>query len=911
MQNEPTAHDAELSALTKYDLILTPNQRLSQELHNRYDEIQSSAGLRSWKPLPVLSISNWLLQLWSSAVVADHEPCNGLHVLNADEELELWRQALALGFDGNLLANESAAQQLMQASNILSNWNQELDTQLRSTFGYSDDHAFFIRCYDHFVALCEEHQSISAAKIAAVLGKLPALFSGQVLLYKFEEVVPVHLSLLSMWSLEYAVVKHTAHSLNSLEVSRPLAYQFSTQRQELLAAAQWAKDIVQTRSDASIAIIVPNLSSCLSLVNDTFSQVFEPAAELPEAIRRVAEFNVSAGMALADMPLVEHALVMLKLNTGSLPVEALSMFLNSPFLSAVNDDNDGARADLEFSLRNYRSRGVSLQTILYEASIESASGGPRCPALAQAINSFRQIIAGKPRRTVCKWLEIFQRQLHSCGWPGRRILDSVEYQQLQHWNEVLRNTEKLGAIKFTAHKLITASQCIELLSRVCREHVFQPQSVACRVQVLGLLEGAGLRFTHTWLVGVSAPHWPAVAKPSPFIPIALQREQRMPHCDADRELQFSGKLFSNYRTHTEHLVLSYCDRDGDSPVAPSSFLVANADHISTYEVAEPFDIANPQYREPYLLDSNLAVGESEVVSAVTSIFEDQAACGFKAFARHRLRLRDFEEPGLGLDGRDRGMLLHDSMEAIWKMLGGSTVLKQQSANALDALIREAVSQAMASAAKKLKFRDAELFLELERERLIELITDWLRLEAQREDFEVVEFEVALLTNIASREATLRIDRVDKLSDGRLVLLEYKTGRVSEAALLNDPPLAPQLPLYLDRYVSSTDLQAAGGALCRIDTHEPAWLGYGAGKQQNLPKKVAQASKTQPEWLELKAQWKRGLEYIENSFLNGEVKALPVQGEQTCRLCDYATICRIGLNNMRPQEHPAKSRILSK
>ena len=58
----------------------------------------------------------------------------------------------------------------------------------------------------------------------------------------------------------------------------------------------------------------------------------------------------------------------------------------------------------------------------------------------------------------------------------------------------------------------------------------------------------------------------------------------------------------------------------------------------------------------------------------TRILADQAACPFRAFARHRLAAEALEEPVEGLDARARGLLLHTLMKELWTELKGSAGL---------------------------------------------------------------------------------------------------------------------------------------------------------------------------------------------------------------------------------------------
>ena len=70
------------------------------------------------------------------------------------------------------------------------------------------------------------------------------------------------------------------------------------------------------------------------------------------------------------------------------------------------------------------------------------------------------------------------------------------------------------------------------------------------------------------------------------------------------------------------------------------------------------------------------------------------------------------------------------------------------------------------------------YLELEEERLVHVITEWLAFEAERIPFSVAETEAKHPVSLAGITFNLRIDRVDRLNDGSLLVIDYKTGNVS-------------------------------------------------------------------------------------------------------------------------------------
>ena len=86
------------------------------------------------------------------------------------------------------------------------------------------------------------------------------------------------------------------------------------------------------------------------------------------------------------------------------------------------------------------------------------------------------------------------------------------------------------------------------------------------------------------------------------------------------------------------------------------------------------------------------------------------------------------------------------------------------------------------------------YLQVEQARLHSVLGQWLNREMERVPFTVEEHEKDFLTQINGLQLNLRVDRIDRVDGGRLIL-DYKTGKVSPAMWDGERPDEPQLPLY--------------------------------------------------------------------------------------------------------------------
>jgi ATP-dependent helicase/nuclease subunit B len=255
----------------------------------------------------------------------------------------------------------------------------------------------------------------------------------------------------------------------------------------------------------------------------------------------------------------------------------------------------------------------------------------------------------------------------------------------------------------------------------------------------------------------------------------------------------------------------------------------------------------------------------------TRILADQAACPFRAFARHRLAAEGLEEPAAGPDARARGLLLHALMRELWGELKGSAALGADCGQAIARAARAAVAEAELD----------EPFAELERMRLAKLAREWLDVERKRAPFEVAAREEKRALKVAGLELSGRIDRLDKLASGGHALIDYKTGRPTPNAWQGERPDDPQLPLYA--LSAAEDIAAL--AYAKLQAGGMKYMGFARAKDKGF---VAEAK----DWNALVGGWKQSLEALGAGFAAGEARVDPKNLLQTCRYCDLQPLCRV-------------------
>jgi probable DNA repair protein len=277
----------------------------------------------------------------------------------------------------------------------------------------------------------------------------------------------------------------------------------------------------------------------------------------------------------------------------------------------------------------------------------------------------------------------------------------------------------------------------------------------------------------------------------------------------------------------------------------------------------------------------------------TSLFKDQAACPFRAFAKLRLGARALEDIQPGLAPTERGTLLHEMLRATWEQIGSRARLEALAAADLDRLLEAAADEAVAVLRRRRPESMDSRFAAIERGRLVSLTREWLALELQRADFEVESLERKVPVTVGGITVNARLDREDRVAGGRAVI-DYKTSkRVSVGSWLGPRPDEPQLPLYA----------LAGGAEVKLIAFaqvRPGSLQFcGLATEAGLVPKVGtvESNKTRgasqhPDWNALVAHWRREMEGLAAEFLAGDARVSPKAGAKTCNTCEQQLLCRV-------------------
>ncbi|MBF0159553.1 MAG: PD-(D/E)XK nuclease family protein, partial [Magnetococcales bacterium] len=659
---------------------------------------------------------------------------------------------------------------------------------------------------------------------------------------------------------------------------------------EAYHCANWALDHLRRHPHHNIVVVVPDLREAQQRLLYHFLATFHPEADRPDTATVSPLFNLSLGSPLSDYPLIHDALALLATQWLDNSLEAMVVWLRSPFIRGGEQERL-QRGQLETDLWQQGHLWLSL-TQLYDST-------EHCPLLAQQLQSMQRWLeaCAASQSPPSTWARRYTDLMRQLGWPqGDRTLTSHEYQQWQQWCLLLTQLSSLDVIQPS----VTGQQALALLQRMAGDTLFQPETADdVPVHIMGVMETAGLHFDAAWLMGMSADCWPPAPQLNPFLPIALQRQMTMIPATRQQSLQQADRATRRLLALAGEVIISYPQQRQErllwlSPLieqlATLSSPPQSPQHPAVWQQPPDGFIESRPHPDPSVPWQS----PPTVLRGGAAVLQSQSLCPFQAFARYRLGARPMIRPTLPYGMAERGQLLHLAMARLWRELQSSQPLQQAVAtDRLSTEIEQAVREALQHPSiQRALDRLPQSLITVEHKRVQRLLQAWLEREARRQEpFTVIATEQERTATIAGMTATIRIDRVDQLADGRLAIIDYKSGRAASSNLwYGDRPRDPQLPLYAITLDPDAG-QVSALLLARIEAKKPELTGWCVIPHRLGDSTVATvADKTMAEWQQHWSEWHVILERLGQAFRDGDAHINPLD-DKVCHLCHLLPLCR--------------------
>jgi len=864
--------------LNRGGTLIVPTPQRAAALRLAHSAAQLAAGRRVWESADVLPWTAWLER------GLDQARSRGVPVprrLSRAEEWWLWREAVrAACADLPVLWPDALIDSVRRAVLLLEDYGIQLHD------ASSSETAVLLRARAHFRRRCGELHALWGSSWSACADYLQP--SAATLALGFPEFGAARRAWLDRIGVVIGAEPPTPPVPGTLEV-----LDFDNPELEAEAAAQWCAARLQRDPGARLLLVVLGLPEqrhrwlrALWQRLDYRLLLDADAAHAPSAVA------IEGGQPLQDYSLIGSALGLLSLSVGEAEFSTLSALLRSPFLGSPGHE---ARLRIDVWLREHNIESTQL-TLL--RSLLEPIGSDLGPGAAEALSALIEALESQSPQcpslplegTAAHWAQRFARVLAQCGWPGTG-LSSGEQQVRARFDELLGEYAAVSV----ASRALRPAQALQLLQQLAARTAFEPASDDVPVTVTAYLDDPIVRYDGIWVAGLTAEAWPQAARADPLIPWPVQQAAAMPMASPAGPLRQAEQALRHWRRACGQLVLSWSRSDGDLPRDPSP-LLREATGLALDANADADTAATPAFQ----LESWLAASappmqawsdisgppwpRQNVLRGGARLLELQALCPFRGFAQLRLQAQPLPEPAPGIDPRLRGQILHGALERFWRATADSRTLRARGEAANVDLVRECVEQAVAEVRQRTPGSLEPAMLRREGERAVRLLLRLIEWELTREPFEIVALEWPQPCSIAGATLQLRLDRVDRLNDGRLVVIDYKSGAPESFEPQPERATQPQLPAYA---MAAGDHTAAVLALYLL-REGPKLRGIGDRPGRVAGLRALPAGEVA--WPALLQRWREQMRELVQEFLAGYAAVTPQPG--ACDICHLQAFCRI-------------------
>lgn len=890
-------------------VVLCATARLAVGLRQAHGEMRVARGATVWRALQSSTPALWLDALVSRALLQGGIPPAGVPgtFLTWAQERSLWEQAIArdAGAAAELFDREGMALAAMEAASLQRAWRIEVDAAL-----HTEEYRAFLRWQEQVAEACrgggwrtaDEVMAWRIDCLARGLGGLPARIG----IAGFIAPDPLVSRLLA--ALEARGVELFRVDFGHGVTAPARGVELPDAAAECLAAARWARDClargVGGAARPRLRIAVADLPARRRWFEAALEEALHPDAVGAGWAALERDYAFVAGSPLAAEPLVDVALRLLQVfvHPQRVAQAEFGALLCGGGWSADVAEAD-ARARIEAGLRELLPPETSLERLV--RAIGRLAGDQRAklvaPRLQAHLGALQDAVRGAPRRQLASaWGGGFAALLAALGWPGQRPPLAAEAAACDELRAALGGLQALDAVLGR----IDAGEALRQLQRHCRDQAFAaPRQGIARVEVCSLGDALAGPVDALWVMGLNEGAWPPAPRPNPLLPAELQRRAGIPAARADSLAAQAQTLQDLWRESAAEVVFSWAQREGERPLRASPLLagVARGEFPSAAASgAERIDDEIMERGDDGIMeriDDARAppVAAAERVRGGTALLAAQAVCPAWGFYQYRLGAAVLPTPTLALDAMARGSLLHAALEEFWRGRALADLL-QMDAAARGAEVCRVVAQALAEFDRRAAEPLPPRLRQLEDERLQALLAVWLEVEAQRVNFRVVACEEKHELDIEGLPVRVVIDRIDELDDGRLVVIDYKSGRSVSADSWADPRIGePQLPIYAALAFPDRDLAAV--ALARVTRDEPGFLGVAQddGLLPELKSLAAQrrryAEDEFPDWDALRSLWAERIREVAREVKDG-VAAVVFADEKQLAYCDVLPLLRL-------------------
>ncbi len=868
-------------------VVVAASDRAARAIEAAYHRARRAESRTAWTAPKVIPWLSFTRNEWSRRATGD------CFVLNALQEQALWSGIVGAGGHAAAMLQESRRRLgalAMEAHALLCSYSPRL-LDARTHNGWQQDSAAFSEWLAAFDESCNEINVLSSDRVNLEL--IPLLNQDQtprppLLLAGFDRLLPVQRDVLDAWGT-------WRHSNGGDRANSIRFYSAADEPSEFAACATWCRKRLAADPNARLLILTLNAAKRRGAIERAFLEHCGPDSQ--------PQFEFTLGVPLGGVGVARSALLLLRWLDGTLEERELDWLIFSGY-SAKDSTETSA---LQACMRSVRRRNLqrvrwTLAQFLHHAAASAvlAHWSERMIAAQRRLQP-----AVKRSSNALEWANLMPHLLSEIGWA--REASSPEFQAARRFQQVAETCASLG---FDGSRMPWRDFLAEL-DRTAAETLFSPESHDAPILIAGPAESAGLSADAIWFIGANEDAWPGRGNIHPLLPIEVQRAARMPHASPQLDWELANTITTRILRSAPEVIFSRAHQV-DGVETRASRLVTQ---VAGEPVPLPAEIASTPPQPVFAVEfedlsriplhsaqTEKASGEpppnthETEVRGGSHVLTAQSQCAFKAFATSRLGAQGWDPAEAGLTASLRGKLLHSALHAVWHGTPDGVRTLEQLLNVPDRQafvaghVRTVLANELPNAVRE---QVPPRYLELEQVRLSRVITEWLEYESARLPFSVVhtEFDTAIM--IEGLKLNVRLDRIDELNDGSLLVIDYKTGQVSPASWDLPRPDDVQLPLYAG-FALPPGSELGGLVFAKVRMGEVCFSGRVCDPDATLGTQLS--NRTSLNRNKFAAEqilgWREAIQQLAIDYLRGRADVNPRDPIETCKRCVLQALCRV-------------------
>ncbi|MBW0454161.1 MAG: PD-(D/E)XK nuclease family protein [Candidatus Kinetoplastibacterium crithidii] len=851
-------------------LILTSSKRQANRLKN--DIIEQLKKLQKTQELPeILPLNSWIVKVFDDISFRFNHKNDIFYVLNEACEQMLWDKVIKMEESENYLLNfNQAAILAMEAKRLIHDLCLDI-----SSNSSNEEYRRFVHwrnCY------YDELKQINAVDFDYIyeyiinsVDQKDNILPKYVVLFGFIEISPRLSRLLKkildfgsfLRLFSYSVVCHNESYICVCD----------NVHEEWRQSAIWVSEELMKNPNGKYAIATSNLDKQAPMAKRILENYLSSNKSL-------LEFNITSARSCIDWPIIGIAISWLDFFANvSFYKHCESSLFGSVLLRGcyINDVNlFGLYSSIELEIRNKYYLNITLDNILIELQ-NTELGKCLSVVFPRWINQCLRIES---------WVKIIRLSLDDIHFPGDKKIDSETCQIIENLDDLFDKFISLDHL----FGYLNSIEVIKLFKMFARNNYFQiKDNSSSAFEILDIQDAVNIQWDALWIIGMDQENFPSAPSPNPFLPLSILRMNNVPRSTPEREFIWAQKIYSGLVASSNRIIFSYSKTIDEQIMTPSFFISKDSKEracISYKDIPDKVSIDIINDSKGPVIDCN----KTNVISGI-GVLETQSRCPLWAFVKYRLgasRLPsyDISDSSYGLK---RGVLIHDSLAEFWKTVKDQSFFLETPIHILENILLECIH----NVSRKNLFVYGATLLNLEIERTFTIIKRLLDFEKNRLHFSIMFLEKDINWQYKNISLNLRPDRIDFLSKGKILIVDYKTGNslfYPEKDWARTRPINLQLPIYSLACLNTLHLDTQGLAIFFINAKELSVKGLSV-ENIGLPGVTLLSDVL---WNDMITKLYKKITFILDEYMNG-VADNNYFSEEDLRFCDAMPFLRLNLN----------------